>query len=69
MIENDRQLAVTKYWLEEFTKSKSIAEADNDASPILKELVIKSYQSMIDEFEIDIKIYEDLKTRPLTLTS
>jgi hypothetical protein len=58
MIQNAKQLEITKYWLGEFKASIRQLEQDPDIAEPFREMCIRSQQSIIDEFEVDIHIYE-----------
>ena len=61
MIKNDKQKAITKQRLEEFKEALISIEKRTDVHPLQQKFEISGIKSQIEEFENDIKEYEQLK--------
>lgn len=63
-IENERQRAVTENALETFRDAASdLANADDDVHPLLRKAQLDGVQSMIDEFQDNLKAYDARKAQ------
>jgi transcriptional regulator with XRE-family HTH domain len=60
MIKNDKQYQVTKSKLIEFKKAVALIQLE-EIDPLLKELQVGAISSQIEDFEKELKEYENLK--------
>lgn len=60
MIENDKELQITKDWSKSFSEAMMIAIGlDTETDPIKRQLYIDTHQAMIEQFSEEIAEYED----------
>lgn len=59
MIENDKQLHITKNWSKSFSEAMLIAiDLEAETDPIKRQFYIDAHQAMIKQFADEIKEYE-----------
>src|SRR5262245_61610693 len=61
MIKNDKQNSITKQKLEQFRIALEQLESQDDIHPLQKQIQIDGVKSQIEEFENDIREYQELK--------
>ena len=62
MIENRKQLEITRKWIDTFKESKSQIEKEVDIPELHRHLYVSSFDSILAELEIDVEVY--LKNNP-----
>ena len=61
MIKNDKQFQITKLRLKEFKEAIESLEEQPATDPILREIQLDALRSQIEDFEIEISDYQQLK--------
>jgi hypothetical protein len=58
VIENEKQLAITKEWVVKFAQSVKFADEMKEGDPILRKLIYDSHKSMLYDLLDQIEVYE-----------
>ena len=60
MIQNNKELQITKDWAKSFGEAMMIAiSLDTETDPIKRQLYIDAHKAMIEQFSEEIAEYED----------